>query len=95
MPIYGFHCECGAEKDVVLPMEKRNDPLQCLCGKQMKRVITLAAFKILHSGRTRVLGALNKEVGYNLPAGPQDRTRMEYVLNRSINKEKPVRGIGF
>ncbi len=36
MPIYGFHCLCGAELDQYFKMDD-NKQVQCACGRQMVR----------------------------------------------------------
>lgn len=38
MPMYTYICpECGTSRDVLLPMNLSDDPLECVCGGDMRR----------------------------------------------------------
>jgi len=67
MPIYEYHCSCGADFERVLPIYRRHDVL-CSCGKKAQLEISMpipcrvaGAFKVyandgtvLHQGQTMV-----------------------------------------
>ena len=39
MPIYSFRCfSCDARLDEMRSVERRRDPIPCVCGGQLKRV---------------------------------------------------------
>lgn len=40
MPLYEFKCECGKIFTKLITIEKRNDSVECKCGKQANRAIT-------------------------------------------------------
>lgn len=38
MPVYCFKCpRCGHRQEFLRPMERRNDPVDCLCSQRMAR----------------------------------------------------------
>ena len=43
MPVYNFHCVCGADEEVVLPINDRNTPQVHSCGAVMERVMSVPA----------------------------------------------------
>lgn len=41
MPTYSWTCPgCGAYREVIVPMDERNIPLECECGVTMERLFT-------------------------------------------------------
>ena len=98
MPIYEFKCpNCLSEREVILPMEERDTPVECLgCHSLMERRISLPRPAIfITTGRDKVLKTLNAEDGFRLPARPKDRPRMEAALARGLDPSKATRGKGF
>ena len=41
MPVYEFHCPCGADKDIRLAMKDRDTPQVHSCGAVMERKMSL------------------------------------------------------
>ena len=78
-------------------MEERDAPQECLsCHSLMERRISLPWPAIfITTGRDKVLKTLNAEGGYNLPARPKDRPRMEKALARGLDPPKATIGRGF
>ena len=49
MPVYEFQCECGQEKEVLVPMGTRT--IKCKkCGKDMSKIISLSTFHLKGTG---------------------------------------------
>lgn len=47
MPTYKYRCECGEERTLIRKVANRNDPVNCDCGKEMKKQICDTSF-IIH-----------------------------------------------
>jgi putative FmdB family regulatory protein len=86
MPIYKFYCVgCREEEERILLMSERDSPQECTCGAKLQRIMTLPApARIVVTGREKALKTLNKEDGYDLPARPHDRPRMEKAMARGL-----------
>ena len=92
MPIYSFACPtCGNKEDVILKVDERNQQRSCVCGGAMDRIMAMASFKLMHSGRTRVLDVLNYEA--NKPGLRSKRSTA--ALAHGLERIKPVIGRGF
>jgi len=91
MPIYQYRCDCGQNKELILPISERNNPRYCECGKEMGRVMELPFPALFPStGRDKILNTLNKEAGYKVRS-----KRSTEALARGLNPLKEVRGRGF
>jgi len=96
MPIYEFECECGAEKEIMLPFSEAGREQGCSCGQVMRRRFSLASFTISETGRDKVLQTLNKEKGgYTFPGGDTHRPRYGQAMAKSLDQTRPVIGRGF
>lgn len=59
MPLYEFKCECGNEKEVLLPSQH---PEQiCECGKVMQRRMSVSSFTFKSTGNQMALDTLNSK----------------------------------
>jgi len=64
MPIYEFCCECGKEKEVILPVQERNELQICVCGKAMQRKMSVPLPAIfVPTGKGMALDSLNSKKG--------------------------------
>lgn len=46
MPTYDYRCgDCGDYTSAVRSIDGRDDPLECSCGRMMRREVSAAAFK--------------------------------------------------
>jgi len=96
MPVYRFRCQkCGKEAERLLPMDDRDLPQECECRGSLRRLMTAPSIIVPETGREQVLGALNKERGYDLPTIPSDRPRMEAALAKGLDQRRPIIGRGF
>ena len=62
MPIYEYYCECGCERELILPLHKRDELQTCGCGKVMQYKISVASFTMKPTGRGMALDTLNSNV---------------------------------
>lgn len=94
MALYGYKCYgCGKECDVFVPMNGTKEPIGCSCGGEMVRVFSPPLrINIPVSSKGALLNALNKDNGFDLPARPEHRPRMEKALARGLDYEKPIVG---
>lgn len=61
MPLYEFCCECGEEKEILLPFQH---PEQiCDCGKVMQHKMSLSSFTFKQTGNQMALDSLNSKSG--------------------------------
>lgn len=60
MPLYEYRCECGSEREVILPFAESNKPQTCECGKAMQHKIPLCSFAMKPYARQMALDTLNK-----------------------------------
>ena len=61
MPLYEYQCECGNEKEVLLPFQH---PEQiCKCGKVMQRKMSHSNFTMKPYARNMALDSLNSKGG--------------------------------
>jgi putative FmdB family regulatory protein len=97
MPLYEYRCDdCGKVEDVFFHMGRAVRHLSCSCGKVMRRVFTpFAGINLPTTGRNKLLNALNKEHGYDLPSRPENRSRMEKAVAKGLYPDKRTIGIGF
>ena len=52
MPTYPYLCGCGNRRDVIRPIDSRDDPLCCLtCGRIMTRTISAPAVQAWKTDR--------------------------------------------
>lgn len=61
MPIYEYKCECGNEKEVLLPFQDADQPQICECGKVMQRKVSVSSFVMKQTGRGMALDTLNSK----------------------------------
>lgn len=40
MPLYEYKCECGALRGFIRPIDDRDKPVICDCGKEMVRMVS-------------------------------------------------------
>jgi putative FmdB family regulatory protein len=91
MPIYEFKCDnCGAERELILPLSESNKRLECNCGQTMRRKFSVAHYTIPLTGNDIVLKTLNKEDGHTFPGGNKHRARYEQAMAKSLNYERPL-----
>jgi len=96
MPIYEFKCDCGAERELILPFSRSGEKPECECGKVMRRKFSSVSFVIPQTGMDRVLGTLNQEEGaQDFPGGDRYRSRYEQAMAKGLDYEKSVVGRGF
>jgi predicted nucleic acid-binding Zn ribbon protein len=51
MPVYDFKCECGKKSTITIELAYVDGfKAGCICGKQMKRVLAVAAVTFKGSG---------------------------------------------
>lgn len=91
MPIYSFQCPtCGVD-DRVLSIDEIDIPQICDCGLSMQRIMTSCRFKMVETGRQRVLDTLNYE--HYRPGSRSPRSQA--ALTKGLDYEKPTIGRGF
>lgn len=97
MPIYEYRCDgCLKERELSRPMDDRDMPVNCGCGKRMRRLMPLTNFTAPETGRDKILGTLNQEEGArDFPGGDKHRTRYERAMSKSLDQTRPVIGRGF
>jgi len=97
MALYGYKCSsCGKERDVFIPMNNTKEPIGCSCGGKMLRIFSPPLrINIPVKHKDILVNALNKDDGFDIPARPEHRPRMEKALARGLDYEKPVVGRGF
>jgi putative FmdB family regulatory protein len=39
MPVYDYVCDCGKEQEMYLALADVDNPVKCMCGKDMRRLI--------------------------------------------------------
>ena len=90
MPIYRYRCSnCQEEVELVLPIEKIDEPKPCVCGETLKRQVTTATFRLKNTGRNMVQDTLNREHRIL----PKEQVG---IMSRGLNRpEVPVIGRGF
>jgi len=59
VPLYEYHCKCGREREVILSLQESNQPQVCLCGKVMRKKISVSNFTMKQTGRNMALDTLN------------------------------------
>lgn len=59
MPTYGYQCECGYEREELLPIQERNQSQTCECGKVMQRKMSACYFVVKQTGKQMALDTLN------------------------------------
>jgi len=62
MPLYEYDCECGKQKEILLSMQEGSQPQVCVCGKEMRRKMSVprpAIFK--PTGHGMALDDLNSK----------------------------------
>jgi len=62
MPIYEYYCKCGYEGELVLPLQKSDEPQLCECGKVMRKKMSTYSFKFKPTGRGMAMDTLNSNV---------------------------------
>ena len=62
MPIYEYHCECNAEREVLLPFSESDTIQVCDCGETMQRKVPTVSFTLKQYGRQMALDSLNSGV---------------------------------
>lgn len=90
MPIYEYKCECGTERELILPFSEAGKKLECDCGRVMRRKFSLVNFAIPETGRGEVLKTLNKEDGFDFPGGDKHRPRYEQAMSRGLDYQRPL-----
>lgn len=96
MPLYEFKCNCGAEREIILPFSESNKEQKCKCGQVMRRKLSLINFSIPQTGRGSVLATLNQEEGArDFPGGNMDRDRYEKAMAKGLDQTRPVIGVGI
>ncbi len=64
MPIYEYQCDCGNKGEKHLPMQERDTPQTCGCGKVMLRVMSVPRPAIFTpTGKGMALDTLNSKHG--------------------------------
>lgn len=61
MPLYEFKCECGEEKEILLPLQHSEQT--CKCGKVMQRKVSLSRFTFKPYARNMALDSINSKGG--------------------------------
>ncbi len=61
MPLYEFKCECGEEKEVLLPFQYPEQT--CQCGKTMKQKVSNYSFRFKPQAGQMALDSLNSKGG--------------------------------
>ena len=41
MPLYTYRCNCGEQKNLFRRIADRHDPVDCVCGRAMKKTIAV------------------------------------------------------
>jgi len=96
MPIYEFRCDCGADREILLPVSECSKKPDCECGKVMERRFTPINFNMPQNGRDRILGTLNQVEGaQDFPGGDRHRTRYEQAMAKGLDPPKTIVGKGF
>ena len=96
MPIYEYKCnECGAEREVILPLSESSKQVNCACGREMRKVPSLALSIFPTTGKGKVLRVLNQERGYDFPGGDKHRKRYEQSFSAGLDPPKQTIGVGF
>ena len=96
MPIYEYRCDkCEAEREAILPFSESDIRQNCDCGREMRKVPSLAHSITPFTGKDKVLKTLNKEGGFDFPGGDKHRKRYEKSFARGLDPPKATVGIGF
>lgn len=91
MPIYEYKCDCGCEREVILPFTEAEREIECACKQVMRKKFSLASFTIPPTGRDMVLGTLNQEEGAGtFPGGDKHRVRYEQAMARGLDYQRPL-----
>ena len=89
MPIYEYHCKCGREREVYLPLPLNNTQF-CECGEVMLRKISLpSAVIIIPTGKDMALDSLNSKHG-GLPGGTDLKDKATAAVAAGIDRIRPV-----
>lgn len=62
MPIYEYYCECGCERDEILPFADFDKPQVCGCGMTMEHKMSHTSFTMKLTGNQMALDTLNSGV---------------------------------
>ena len=62
MPIYKYKCNCGKDREVILPFTEFNKPQACKCGEVMQRQMSTPSFVMKPTGEQMALDTLNSNV---------------------------------
>lgn len=92
MPLYEYECGCGYKDLRYIPVEHRNDPQLCECGKTMKRTISVPQPAITKKyGGQMALDSLNSGIS------SIDRFQKNQIQGAlaGIDPTKKVIGRGF
>jgi len=97
MPIYVYRCsECYKEQEILAPYSTVGKARACVCGGVMGNIPTYPSLVIFPiANRQRLLNALNKDAGFDLPSRPENRAIMEKSVARGLDCERPTVGRGF
>ena len=62
MPIYEYRCpKCNNPREIVLPVEGRDESQLCICGEVMIRSFSLPKIIVRQTGKGRALDSLNSK----------------------------------
>ncbi len=98
MPIYEYRClKCGNPREIILPVDERNNPQDCICGEIMTRIISLPQPPIMVvTNKDNLVKTMNDESGgYRLPGAEKHGARYKSAIGKSLTRAKPVIGRGF
>jgi len=90
MPIYEYRCDCGGERDEILPLADSDKVQVCECGKIMERKISVCSFVIVHNGSERALDFLNSSDG-EFPHAHTPQHRREFQQEVFAGTQEPPR----
>lgn len=60
MPVYEYRCECGSEREVILPFAEFDKPQTCVCGRVMWHKMPTIHFATKPYAKNMALDTLNK-----------------------------------
>ena len=97
MPIYEYHCNtCQSKQEVFARMGNAPTQVNCDCGEMAHRVFSApTGIHLPTTGKSKLINALNKEGGCDLPTRPENRKQMEKAVARGLKADKRVVGFGF
>lgn len=93
MPIYEYKCECGSERDEILPFAKSDKVQTCDCGKTMQHKISLSSFAFKVYANQMALDTINKRGNGEIQGMPNRWWRPEAQRKAFVGTQTPPKTV--